>query len=291
MTVLIKRWTMPLGLLLLMMIWAWPAHGAAAQTPDHTAVYVDGQRISTTAIVQNGFQLVPASFFRHFNVTVGWSERYRSAVLGTPAIQIGFPAGERHTDYQRAGAAAWQRDFLDTRTTLIGGTAYVPLAYTAKKLGLSVRYDTRMGAPVISTGEGGPIALAKQSQPTGEELRWLYRITEAEAGGESYAGKVAVAASILNRVDHPEWPDTIIDTIFQVDYYNGKAYYQYSPVLDKRIHAVTPSQETIRAVRDALNGSDPGLGAIVFYNPDKTDNAWVRSRPVTVRIGNHIFAK
>ncbi|MBN2981069.1 cell wall hydrolase [Cohnella algarum] len=286
-----KRWTMPLGLLLAMVVLAWPAHGVSAQTPDRTAVYVDGQRVSTTAIVQNGFQLVPASFFRGLNVSVGWSERYRSAVLGTPAIQIGFPAGERHTDYQHAGAAAWQRDFLDTRTTLIGGIAYVPLAYTAKKLGLSVHYDTGKRAPVISTGESGPIALAKQSQPTDEELRWLYRITEAEAGGESYAGKVAVAASILNRVDHPDWPDTIIDTIFQVDYYNGKAYYQYSPVLDKRIHAVTPTQETIRAVRDALNGSDPGLGAIVFYNPDKTDNAWVRSRPVTVRIGNHIFAK
>ncbi|XID91450.1 cell wall hydrolase [Paenibacillaceae bacterium WGS1546] len=285
-----KRWTSPLALLFVM-VFAWPAQGASAQTPGSATVYVDGQRVSTTAIVQNGLQLVPASFFRGLDVSVDWSVQDRAAVLGTPAIRIGYPAGERYADYQRAGETAWHRDSLDTRTTLIGGSAYVPLAYTARKLGLGVQYDTRMRAAVISTGKGDSVALTQQSQPSDEELRWLYRITEAEAGGESYTGKVAVAASILNRVAHPEWPDTIIDTIFEVAYYNGKAYYQYSPVLDKRIHAVTPSQETIRAVHAALNGYDPGRGAVVFYNPQKTDNAWVRSRPMTVRIGNHVFAK
>jgi len=277
--------------IIMVVIFACPVSGASAQAPGNATVYVDGQRVSTTAIVQNGFQLVPASFFRGLNVSVDWSARYRAAVIGTPSIQIGFPAGQRHTDYQRAGGTAWQRDFLDTRTTLIGGAAYVPLAYTARMLGLGVQYDTGKRAAVLSTGKGGSISLTQRNQPSAEELRWLYRITEAEAGGESYAGKVAVAASILNRVDHPDWPDTIVDTIFQVEYFNGKAYYQFSPVLDKRIHTVTPSQETMRAVRDALNGSDPGLGAVVFYNPNKTDNAWVRSRPVTVKIGNHVFAK
>ena len=286
-----KRWTLSLTLLLIF-VWAWPAGGASAQTPGVTTIYVNGQPVSTTAIVQNGYQLVPASWFRGLNVSVAWDERYRSAVVSAASIRISFPSGERHTDYLRTGDTSWTRDQLDTRTTLIGGTAYVPLAYTARKLGFGVQYDARKGAATITTGEGAVFALAQQKrQPSGDELLWLYRITEAEAGSESYAGKVAVAASILNRVAHPDWPATIIDTIFQVEYYNGKAYYQYSPVLDKRIYSVTPSQETKRAVQDALNGSDPGRGAIVFYNPQKTDNAWVRSRPVTVQIGNHVFAK
>lgn len=288
--VLNKYWTLPLTLVLVAIL-AWPAPGASAQTLGGATVYVNGQPASTTVIIQNGYQLVPASWFRGLNVSVGWSEQYRSAVLTTSSIQIGFPAGERHSDYRSAGKTAWQRDNLDTRTTLIGGTAYVPLAYTARKLGFGVQYDSRKGAALISTGEGGFVAMSQQKQSSDEELLWLYRITEAEAGSESYAGKVAVAASILNRVEHPEWPDTIIDAIFQVDYYNGKSYYQYSPVLDKRIYSVSPSQETKRAVQEALNGSDPGLGAIVFFNPKKTDNAWVRSRPVTVKIGNHVFAK
>ncbi|HCF89655.1 MAG TPA: spore cortex-lytic enzyme, partial [Firmicutes bacterium] len=31
--------------------------------------------------------------------------------------------------------------------------------------------------------------------------------------------------------------------------------------------------------------------AIGFYNPAKTTNAWVRSRPTTIVIGNHVFFK
>ena len=138
---------------------------------------------------------------------------------------------------------------------------------------------------------GAAAYAAVQVPVTDEDLKWFYRIVEAEAGGESYEGKVAVAASILNRVNSDEWPDTITETIFQVTTYNGVSYYQYSPVLDRRIYEVTPSEETIQAVHEALQGSDPSNGAIVFYNPAKTNNQWVRSREVTTVIGNHVFAK
>ena len=285
-----KRYTMPLALLLII-VYVWLTPQASAQSLSNTTVYVDGQRISTTAIVQNGLQLVPASFFRRLNVSVNWSERYRAVVLTTDTIEIGFPAGQRYSDYRRDGKSTWLRDSLVTRTTLNKGTAYVPLAYTAKKIGLHIQYNSQLRAAVITTGNDTNLMLVNAEQPSAEEMKWLYQITEAEAGGETYDGKVAVAASILNRVDHPDWPYSIIDTIFQVEYINGRSYYQYSPVLDKRIYTVTPSQESKRAVQDAVNGSDPSLGAVVFYNPDKTDNKWVRSRPTTVKIGNHMFAK
>lgn len=285
-----KRWTMTLALLLVI-AFAIPTYEASAQTLSSTTIYVNGQRVSTTAITQNGYQLVPAKFFRNFNVTVNWSSKYRAAVLSKSSIQISFPVNKTYTDYQVSGKSVWSRDTLDTRTTLINGVTYVPLAYTARKLGFSVEYDTRLRAALISTGDDNFNAFDTQNKPTEEELYWLYQITEAEAGGESYNGKVAVAASILNRVESSEWPNSIIDTIFQVTYYNGKAYYQYSPVLDKRIYSVTPSSETKKAVQAAVNGSDPGLGAVVFYNPKKTSNEWVRSLTVTATIGNHVFAK
>lgn len=291
--ILSKRWKISI-VLMMMLVFASPAYSASAQTPASTTVYINDQPMTTTTIKQNGYQLVPASFFRNFNVTVEWSSNYRAAVLRNAAIEIGYPVNERYTDYQRGTQGTWSRDSLETRTTLINGVTYVPLAYTANKLGLSVKYDSKIRAAVISTGDNNFVALAKPNQltqPTAEELHWLYQITEAEAGGESFDGKVAVAASILNRVADPAWPNSIIDTIFQVEYINGKAYYQYSPVLDKRIHTVTPSKETKNAVQEAINGFDPSLGAVVFYNPDKTDNTWVRSRPVTTKIGNHVFAK
>ena len=45
------------------------------------------------------------------------------------------------------------------------------------------------------------------------------------------------------------------------------------------------------AVRDAINGWDPSGGAIYYYNPAKTSNRWMRTRPVIVTIGSHLFCK
>ena len=116
------------------------------------------------------------------------------------------------------------------------------------------------------------------------ELDLLARLVHAEAGGEPYQGQVAVAATVLNRLDSPQYPNTLSGVIYQV--VNG--YYQYSPVLDGRINL--PANNTAhRAVAEALNGVDPSYGATGFYNPAKTTNQWVRQQPVTVTIGNHVF--
>lgn len=49
-----------------------------------------------------------------------------------------------------------------------------------------------------------------------EAIYWLYQITEAEAGGEIHARKVAVAAAALYRVKNPNFPNTIKEVVFQV---------------------------------------------------------------------------
>lgn len=118
------------------------------------------------------------------------------------------------------------------------------------------------------------------------ELDLLARLVQAEAGGESYQGQVAVAATILNRLDSPRFPNTISGVVYQV--VNG--YYQYSPVLDGRINQ--PATDSARrAAAEAISGADPSWGATGFYNPRKTTNQWVRQQPVTVTIGNHVFFK
>ncbi len=116
------------------------------------------------------------------------------------------------------------------------------------------------------------------------ELDLFARLVFSEAAGEPFVGQVAVAASVLNRVASSIYPNTVTSVIRQV--VNG--YYQYSPVLDGRINL--PANDTARrAVQEAINGSDPSLGATGFYNPRKTTNQWVRSQPVTTTIGNHVF--
>lgn len=120
---------------------------------------------------------------------------------------------------------------------------------------------------------------------THEDLMLLARIIHAEARGESFDGKVAVGAVILNRTQDPAFPKTIREVIYQE--ING--VYQFTPVADGSIN-LPPDGESIRAAEEALRGRDPTNGALFFYNPVIARDRWIRTLPVVRRIGNHIFA-
>lgn len=112
------------------------------------------------------------------------------------------------------------------------------------------------------------------------DLELLARIISAEARGEPYIGQVAVGVVVLNRVESSSFPDSISGVVYQPG--------AFTAITDGQINeAVTDSAR--RAARDALNGSDPTGGALYYYNPDKTSNRWIRSRPVITRIGQHLF--
>ena len=104
----------------------------------------------------------------------------------------------------------------------------------------------------------------------------------AEARGEPYEGQVAVGAVIMNRVKHPSFPDTISGVLLQPGAFSALLDGQYDqPIADS----------ARRAAVDAMNGADPTGGAIYYYNPAKSTNKWIFSRPVVTTIGNHVFAK
>lgn len=117
-----------------------------------------------------------------------------------------------------------------------------------------------------------------------QDIDLLARLVHAEAAGEPYTGQVAVAASILNRIKSPLYPNTVSGVAYQI----VAGCYQYSPVLDGRIN-LPADKNAYQAVYDALGGWDPSYGALGFYNPAKTSNQWVRQQAVTTVIGNHIF--
>ncbi len=110
----------------------------------------------------------------------------------------------------------------------------------------------------------------------------LARIISAEARGETYLGQVAVGAVVLNRVEHPSFPDTVSGVVYQSGafscLYDGQFY---EPIADS----------AYSAARDALNGLDPTGGAIYYYNPTTATAKWIFSRPVITTIGNHVFCE
>lgn len=103
-----------------------------------------------------------------------------------------------------------------------------------------------------------------------------------EARGESYEGKVAVAAVILNRTESMEYPETVAGVVYQTDAFesvdNGEIY-------------IDTTEECFKAARAALSGWDPSDGSLFFFAPAKTSNAYIWSRPQVRTIGQHIFAR
>ena len=114
------------------------------------------------------------------------------------------------------------------------------------------------------------------------DVQLLGKVISAEARGESYEGQVAVGAVILNRVAHSSFPDSISGVVYQ----NGA----FSCVNDSNWYQ--PISETSKkAAIDALNGWDPSGGAIYYFNPAKTNDKFMHSRPVITVIGSHKFCK
>jgi len=110
----------------------------------------------------------------------------------------------------------------------------------------------------------------------------LARVIEGEAADESYEGKVAVGAVIVNRTQSGAFPNSLAGVIYQPHAFESVTNGQYTrPV----------SAETLRAAQEAINGFDPTGGALFFWNPYKKVSAWIWSRPVITQIGRHVFAR
>lgn len=142
---------------------------------------------------------------------------------------------------------------------------------TAKAVGIS-----------LTGGSSGGSSSSSGTGSSSSDVYLLARCVYGEARGESYKGQVAVAAVVLNRVRSSSFPNTISGVIYQPG--------AFSVVSDGQIN-LTPNDTALKAARDAMNGWDPTGGCLYYYNPAKTSNKWILSRPIMMRIGNHVFCK
>ena len=150
----------------------------------------------------------------------------------------------------------------------------------------AVRYFQRKNG-LTADGIAGPATLKALGMSTGgggsgqeSTVELLARVISAEARGEPYSGQVAVGAVILNRVEHPSFPNTVAGVVYQPG--------AFTCMVDGQIDQPV-ADSAYRAARDALNGADPSGGAIYYFNPSTATSAWIWSRPLIKVIGSHRF--
>lgn len=166
---------------------------------------------------------------------------------------------------------------------IYGYQTYTAVKYFQRKNGLTVdgivgkQTLAALGINVSSTKTGD-----SREYSNSKDVTLLARVINGEARGEPYEGQVAVGAVVLNRTRSPQFPSTIAGVIYQPG--------AFTAIVDGQINA-TLRETSIKAARDALNGWDPSGGALYYFNPAKTTNKWIWSRPLIKIIGKHRFCR
>lgn len=165
--------------------------------------------------------------------------------------------------------------YTGTIDGVYGYETYRSVRQFQSKNGLTV--DGVAGSATLSA-----LGISSSSGPSNSNMDLLARAISGEARGEPYEGQVAVGAVILNRVDNPNFPNTIAGVVYQKGAFDS--------VVDGQIN-MTPTATARKAAQDALNGWDPSGGCIYFYNPATSTSKWIWSRTIVKTIGKHNFAK
>ncbi len=110
----------------------------------------------------------------------------------------------------------------------------------------------------------------------------LARIIYAEARGESLEGKIAVGATVINRKNSTQFPNSIEEVIFEPG--------QFCAAGNSTFNSSVTSK-SIKAAEDALSGKDPSRGSLFFVNRKKSSATWFDTLSFTSRIGDHWFYK
>ena len=164
---------------------------------------------------------------------------------------------------------------------LKAGRTLVPVRVLAEALGATVDWNPATG--VVSVNGGGS-ATTQPDYNREDKPYWLSRIISAESRGEPLEGQIAVGNVVLNRVDSPDFPDTIYGVIFD-DRWGG----QFTPVRNGTIYQ-EPTEQSIQAAKLCLEGVNVAKDSLYFLAPALTNNHWImENRTHVMTIGAHWF--
>ncbi len=201
-------------------------------------------------------------------------ERYKETIEDIKKKKAGLEEDKEKLDGLREDAAAEQDKVQDlvnnTRNSI---TAYAgeisvaeaeALAYEAKLIAarntVSALKDQLKKEEELArlSQKMAKRSLNEVSVSAGEE-DMLAALIQCEAGGEPWAGKVAVGAVVMNRVMSGAFPNTITGVIYQSGQFEPVTSGRFAIVLSQGANA-----ECYKAARAAMNGEN-NIGECLFF--------------------------
>ena len=267
--------------LLLIGLMMMPMNAFATQKTDYEQIplSLEGKEIiSGEALLIDSITYVPLRRLSESakNCTIKYDDRTKTATVKYDGLTITVTTGKRYISVNG-------RYFYGIgEVKNINGSLYVPIRPLARALHLDVHWNEKTRS--VNLTKATWTLKDAENHYNADELFWLSRIIEAEAGGEILEGKIAVGNVVLNRVASKQYPNTIYGVIF--DFKHGV---QFTPAYTGTIYN-TPSQESIIAAKMCLEGYEIIPGVLFFFNPRIATSSWIsENRPFAARIGLHDF--
>lgn len=246
---------------------------------DAVEVYVSGEPVNMEGLTvsENGVIWVPLRLLSDAlgAESVKWDGKTSTATVAAPGLTVEAVAGKVYF------TANDRYFYAPGGVKLLHGRTLVPLEALCRAFGASFTVDERSGA--ISVAPGKEPITPGDNFYNAEDLYWLSRIIQAEAGGEPFVGKLAVGNVVIERSRTPGFPDTVKDVIFDRRY-----GVQFTPAYSGGIYN-TPSEESVIAAKLALEGEFV-VHALYFASQRAAKNCWAaRNCQVVADLWGHVF--
>ena len=238
----------------------------------------DGVDYNGSFILINDTSYVSLREFSDFvgGTVVSWDGQTSTASVRSKDLSLSVKADSELIEAN--GRALW----CEYGSFISDGRIYVPLRVTARAFGFDCCYDADNKTVFLTRKEAA--IESGDSFYNADELYWLSRIINAEAGAEPFYGKLAVGSVIVNRTRSDEFPDGIVEVIFDTE--NGV---QFSPVSNGTIYD-SPDEDSVIAAKLTLEGVSVSDDAIYFLNIELAKSLWiVNNCRYVMTIGSHDF--
>lgn len=265
----------------IMIIWTLCVSPLAvsAGAAGNVTIVVDGKKLTeAAAYTENGTAYVPIRDVaeRLGAPVVIWDGCTRTAVIEAPGLRIEAQDGDKYL------TANGRYLFIPRGVTVKNGRTMVPARVLAAAYGAKVEWIGVSRTVTITSGTG-PIASGDEYYSR-DDVYWLSRIIEAEAGSESLEGKIAVGNVVMNRVGDSEFPNTVKGVIFDKRY-----SVQFTPAYSGAIYN-EPCEESLIAAKLVLDGANTAGNCLYFASADIASTCWAaKNRELYAVIDNQAF--
>ena len=207
------------------------------------------------------------------SVSVSWDANSKTVTVTSETLKLTATAGKLYLE------ANGRYLYMPEGVQLVDGQMMVSLDVLAKAFDAVTGWDGEAGTFTVTSGSG---AIASgDAFYNSDDLFWLSRVIFAESGNQCLEGKMAVGNVIMNRINHKNWPDTILGVIAQKN--------QFTTYRGGKLANRTPNAQSVIAAKLVLDGGVVEEVAKAYFF-DSTSNSWAsRNKTCLAVIGGHKF--